>query len=384
MITRIDTRRRGATSTLAVVLAFVAVSAAAPSSHAVKLKPSVVRRKAPRDHADRRPRALLLEGISSEARAILAARGLKVKEMKRALGKRRLRRALRDVTVLGTRSGTQVTSAVLDAAPRLRAIGSFGVGTNNVDVAAASERGIPVFNAPTSSTRSVAELTIGQLLMLARGIGDRSMLMRLGLWKKDSNSIEVTGKTIGIVGYGNIGSAVGALAESLGMRVLYHDIADKQPKGRHTQVASLDELLRQSRFVTLHVPGTPSTRGMIGADQIALMPRGSYLINNSRGDVVETAAVRAALKDRHLAGAALDVHPGEPRKPLALYRSSIRFLSNVVLTSHVGGATTEAQSRIAAHVAGALSNYLATGAPNGAVNADQVSERGRGPTGDDR
>jgi D-3-phosphoglycerate dehydrogenase len=339
-----------------------------------KLKaPTDRRRPARRSLGDtRRPRALLLEGVAPEAKQLLAARGFEVKTTKRALGKRKLRKAVRNVTVLGVRSATQVTPAVLEAAPRLRAIGSFSVGTNNVAVPAASARGIPVFNAPTSSTRSVAELTVGQIMMLARRLGDRSLLMRLGLWKKDSNSVEVMNKTLGIVGYGNIGSAVAVLAESLGMRVLYYDIADKQPKGDHTRVASLDELLRQSDFVTLHVPGSPATKNMIGAEQIALMPKGSYLINNSRGNVVQVPAVKAALKSGHLAGAALDVHPDEPKKPLAGYSSGIRFLRNVVLTSHVGGATQEGQRRIAEHVAGRLGDYFATGEPKGAVNAAEL------------
>jgi D-3-phosphoglycerate dehydrogenase len=354
-----------------------------------KLKASMVRRMpvrrslgstrvprslARRSSGERRPTALLLEGVAPEAKQLLTERGFKVKATQRALKGRKLRKAVRGVTVLGIRSGTQVTPAVLDAAPRLRAIGAFSVGTNNVSVPAASARGIPVFNAPTSSTRSVAELTIGQIMMLARRLGDRSLLMRLGRWKKDSNSIEVRDKTLGIVGYGNIGSAVAGLAASLGMRVLYYDVADKAPKGDHTRVDSLDELLRQSRFVTLHVPGTPQTADMIGAEQIALMPKGSYLINNSRGNVVQVPAVKAALKRGHLAGAALDVHPGEPKKPSSWYRSRIRFLRNVVLTSHVGGATEEGQRRIAEHVAERLTDFFETGEPKGAVNAASLDD----------
>jgi len=390
------TRISGSRWVCSFLLSLLVVSALPASSHAnssraarfaaaarqkltsaKKLKAASDRRRPARGSLGdtRRPRALLLEGVAPEAKQVLTARGFEVKTTRRALSKRKLRRAVRNVTVLGVRSATQVTPAVLDAAPRLRAIGSFSVGTNNVAVPAASARGIPVFNAPTSSTRSVAELTIGQVMMLARRLGDRSLLMRLGLWKKDSNSIEVMNKTLGIVGYGNIGSAVAVLAESLGMRVLYHDIADKEPKGNHTRVASLDELLRQSDFVTLHVPGTPRTKNMIGAEQIALMPKGSYLINNSRGNVVQVPAVKAALKSGHLAGAALDVHPDEPKKPLAGYSSGIRFLRNVVLTSHVGGATQEGQRRIAEHVAGRLSDFFATGEPKGAVNAAELEDQ---------
>ena len=280
---------------------------------------------------------------------------------------------LRDVHVLGIRSKTEITERVLDSAPNLLAIGCFCIGTDQVDIDAATRRGVAVFNAPFSNTRSVAELTIAEVVMLARRAVQRSMELHHGRWEKSAKGcMEVRRKTIGIVGYGHIGPQVGLLAEALGMRVVFHDIIKKLPLGNARQLSGLDELLKISDFVTLHVPDTPLTRGMISHEQLRLMPEGSYLLNLSRGSVVDIGALREALVSGHLAGAALDVFPKEPSSGKDPFESEMRGLDNVILTPHIGGSTEEAQRNIGLEVSEALMTYARTGSSMGCANLPEV------------
>jgi len=280
---------------------------------------------------------------------------------------------LRDVHVLGIRSKTEITERVLNLAPNLLAIGCFCIGTDQVDIDAATRRGVAVFNAPFSNTRSVAELTIAEVVMLARRAVQRSMELHHGRWEKSAKGcMEVRRKTIGIVGYGHIGPQVGLLAEALGMRVVFHDINKKLPLGNARQLAGLDELLKMSDFVTMHVPDTPLTRGMISHDQLRRMPAGSYLLNLSRGSVVDIDALRDALARGHLAGAALDVFPKEPNSSKDPFQSEMRGLDNVILTPHIGGSTEEAQKNIGLEVSEALMTYARTGSSMGCANLPEV------------
>lgn len=321
-----------------------------------------------------RIKVLLLEGINDSAAELMVQAGYGTMErLPKALDQETLLKAVAGVHVLGIRSRTQLTEAVLQAAPRLFAVGCFSVGTNQVDLDAARTRGIPVFNAPFSNTRSVAELTIGEIVMLLRRITDRSVSAHAGGWDKSANgSFEVRGKILGIVGYGNIGSQLSTLAEAMGMRVVYYDQTDRLRHGNTDSVPSLDDLLGFSDIVSLHVPETPQTAGMIGAAQIAKMKPGSYLINNSRGTVVDLEALAGALKSGHLAGAAVDVFPIEPASNAERFVSPLQGLPNVILTPHVGGSTEEAQERIGAEVARKLIDYSDIGSTVGAVNFPQV------------
>jgi D-3-phosphoglycerate dehydrogenase len=285
----------------------------------------------------------------------------------------RLIELVRDVHLLGIRSATHLTRPVIEAAHHLIAIGCFCIGTNQVDLAAAQERGIPVFNAPFSNTRSVAELVIGEIVMLLRRVVPRSVSAHAGGWDKSSiDSHEVRGKTLGIVGYGNIGSQLSYLAEALGMRVIFYDHTDKLRHGNTEPMGSLQELLAQSDVVTLHVPETPATHGMIGAAEIRAMKAGAYLINNSRGTVVDLDALATALREGRLRGAAIDVFPVEPSSNVEKFHSPLQGLDNVILTPHVGGSTEEAQERIGVEVARKLIEYSDGGSTMGAVNFPQV------------
>jgi D-3-phosphoglycerate dehydrogenase len=321
-----------------------------------------------------RIKVLLLEGINDSAADLLVNAGYtNMTRLPKALDEDALVKALEGVHVLGIRSRTQLTDAVFARADRLFAVGCFSVGTNQVDLQAARSRGVPVFNAPFSNTRSVAELTIGEIVMLLRKITDRSVSAHGGGWDKSANgSFEVRGKVLGIVGYGNIGSQLSTLAEAMGMRVIYYDQTDRLRHGNTEPVDSLHELLGSADIVSLHVPETPQTHGMIGAEQIAAMNPGSYLINNSRGTVVDLDALAAALKSGHLAGAAVDVFPVEPASNNDRFVSPLQGLSNVILTPHVGGSTEEAQERIGAEVARKLIDYSDVGSTVGAVNFPQV------------
>ena len=319
-------------------------------------------------------KVLLLEGVSDAACQMMINAGYSnVERLPKALDSEALQSALKGVHLLGIRSRTQMTAEAIAAADRLIAIGCFSVGTNQVDLDAAAHNGIPVFNAPFSNTRSVAELVIGEIVMLLRRIVPRSVAAHDGKWDKSANgSFEVRGKTLGIIGYGNIGSQLSNLAEAMGMRVIYYDHTDKLRHGNTEPVDSLTTLLGQSDIVSLHVPETPSTHGMIGAAEIAAMKPGSYLINNSRGTVVDLDAVAAALASGKLRGAAVDVFPVEPGSNNERFVSPLQGLPNVILTPHIGGSTEEAQERIGTEVARKLIDYSDTGSTMGAVNFPQV------------
>jgi D-3-phosphoglycerate dehydrogenase / 2-oxoglutarate reductase len=324
----------------------------------------------PRD----RVRITLLENIHPAARAELAEAGYTVELIPRALDGDALNEVVAASHVLGVRSRTKVRAEQLEHASRLLAIGCFSVGTDQVAIQDAAQAGIPVFNAPHASTRSVAELTIGNIIALARRIGDKNTKLHRGEWDKSlAGAHEVRGRGLGIVGYGHIGQQVGILAEAFGMRVSFHDIQKKLPLGLARPVSTLDALLEQSDFVSLHVPDTPRTRSMIGAPQLERMPRGSYLVNLSRGSVVELEALRASLRAGHLAGAALDVFPVEPAPTNAAFDVGFGDLTNVIVTPHVGGNTEEAQRNIGIEVAHSFINFLDRGSTEGAVNFPHVN-----------
>jgi D-3-phosphoglycerate dehydrogenase len=320
-----------------------------------------------------RLRALLLEGIHSGAREALEAEGVEVTILPSSPPKAELLSMLKDVDLLGIRSKTRVTKEILAAAPRLLALGCFCIGTNQVDLVDANARGVPVFNAPLSNTRSVAELMIAEIVALARQLGDRSREVHEGRWNKNAKGChEVRGKTLGIVGYGHIGRQVGVLAEAMGLRVLFYDVASRLPMGNNRPAASLASLLEESDFVTLHVPETRETANMIGGEQIARMKRGAYLLNASRGTVVVIPELAKALRSGHLAGAAVDVYPEEPEANGEGFQSELRNLPNVILSPHIGGSTIEAQEAIGKEVSIALAKFLARGVTTGAVNFPEV------------
>lgn len=317
---------------------------------------------------------LLLEGVNDSAVDLMTNAGYtNVTRLKTALDGAELVAALEGVHILGIRSRTHLTEAVFAAAPRLVAVGCFSVGTNQVDLDAAQRRGVPVFNAPFSNTRSVAELVIGEIVMLLRRIVPRSVSAHDGGWDKSAdNSFEVRGKTLGIVGYGNIGSQLSNLAEAMGMKVIFHDLTDKLRHGNTEPVESLDDLLARSDVVSLHVPETPATHNMIGAAEFARMKPGAYFINNSRGTVVDLDALAAALREGRLRGAAVDVFPREPASNKERFTTPLQGIPNVILTPHIGGSTGEAQERIGAEVARKLVDYSDIGSTVGAVNFPQV------------
>ncbi|UGX92989.1 phosphoglycerate dehydrogenase [Bradyrhizobium barranii subsp. barranii] len=329
---------------------------------------------APGQSPERNAKALLLEGVNDSAVDLFRSAGFtNVERLTKALDGEDLRRALKGVSLLGIRSRTQITDEVLAAADGLLAVGCFSVGTNQVDLMAARKRGIPVFNAPFSNTRSVAELVIGEIVMLLRRIFPRSVSAHEGGWDKSATgSREVRGRTLGIIGYGNIGSQLSTLAEAIGMRVIYFDRTDKLRHGNTEPVEKLEELLAQSDVVSLHVPETPETAGMIGETELRAMKSGSFLINNSRGTVVDLDALAGALRDGHLAGAAIDVFPVEPSSNSDRFKSPVQGLENVILTPHIGGSTEEAQERIGGEVARKLVDYFITGSTMGAVNFPEV------------
>lgn len=321
-----------------------------------------------------RIRVLLLEGIADSAVELLDAAGYRnVTRVAKALDGVALAEALQGVHILGIRSRSQIAGAALAAADRLITVGCFCIGTNQVDLDSTRLRGIPVFNAPFSNTRSVAELVMGEVVMLLRGVPDRSRSAHQGGWDKSAEgSFEVRGRTLGLVGYGNIGSQLSVLAEAFGMRVIYYDHSTKLPHGNARPCGSLAELLRLSDIVTLHVPETPETIGMIGAAEIAAMKPGAILINNARGSLVDLEALAAALRAGHLTGAAVDVFPEEPARNGERFHTPLQGLPNVILTPHIGGSTAEAQSRIGQEVARKLIDFSDTGATMGAVNFPQV------------
>ncbi|MDR3017353.1 MAG: phosphoglycerate dehydrogenase [Delftia acidovorans] len=318
---------------------------------------------------------LLLEGIHPSALEVLRNAGYtNVETVTGALEGEELKRKIADVHFVGIRSRTQLTADVFAAAQKLVAVGCFCIGTNQVDLDAARERGVVVFNAPYSNTRSVAELVLAEAILLLRGVPAKNASAHRGGWLKSAeNSYEIRGKTLGIVGYGSIGTQLSVMAESVGMQVLFHDVSTKLPLGNARQAASLGELLASSDIVTLHVPELPSTQWMIGAKEIAAMKPGSILINASRGTVVEIEPLAEALKAGKLLGAAIDVFPTEPRSNKEEFTSPLRGLDNVILTPHVGGSTMEAQANIGLEVAEKLVKYSDNGTTTSAVNFPEVA-----------
>ncbi|HEX5740809.1 MAG TPA: phosphoglycerate dehydrogenase [Pilimelia sp.] len=319
-------------------------------------------------------RALLLEGIHPHAVTRLTADGHDVEPVPRALAEAELADRLRGVHLLGVRSKTQVTAAVLKAAEDLVAVGAFCVGTDQVDLAAASEGGVAVFNAPFSNTRSVVELALAEIVMLTRRIAEKNAAMHRGVWDKDATgSHEVRGQRLGIVGYGNIGAQLSVLAEGLGMRVSFYDTADKLALGNAQRCDSLEELLGAADVVTLHVDGRSGNSGFFGAAQFARMKPGSLFLNLSRGFVVDHAALRDSLVSGHLGGAAVDVFPEEPQGRGDAFASTLRGLPNVILTPHIGGSTEEAQADIGGFVANKLAQYVREGNSTLSVNLPGVA-----------
>lgn len=320
-------------------------------------------------------RIVLLEGVHQRAVDVLKTAGYEnVEHLKTALSGDDLTAALQKAHMVGIRSRTQLTPAVFDKADKLMAVGCFCIGTNQVHLDDAALRGIPVFNAPHSNTRSVAELVIGQTIMLMRGIFPKSMAAHHGGWSKSAKgSHEVRGKVMGIVGYGHIGSQVSVLAEAMGMQVLFYDIQSKLPLGNARACDSLEELLGASDVVTLHVPEDATTKNMMDGDRIAKMRPGAFLINASRGSVVDIGAMAQALRNEHLAGGAVDVYPTEPRSNQETFDSPLRGLHQVILTPHIGGSTVEAQANIGQEVAAKLVAYSDMGTSEGAVNFPAVN-----------
>ncbi|WP_367104657.1 phosphoglycerate dehydrogenase [uncultured Psychrobacter sp.] len=320
-------------------------------------------------------RFLLLEGLHENALKVLESAGYhNIEYLSHALDQNELIEKIRDAHFIGIRSRTQLTREVLSEAKKLIGIGCFCIGTNQVDLEAAREMGIPVFNAPYSNTRSVAELVLAEAIMLYRGIPEKNAVVHRGGWGKSAtNSHEVRGKTIGIVGYGSIGSQLSVLAESFGMKVIYHDVVTKLPLGNAHQVGSLEELLSSADIVTLHVPDVPSTRYMMKAEQFAHMKEGSYFINAARGTCVEIDDLAAALESGRVLGAAIDVFPKEPKSADEEFESPLRKFDNVILTPHIGGSTQEAQANIGLEVAEKFVKYSDQGDTATAVNFPEVS-----------
>jgi D-3-phosphoglycerate dehydrogenase len=314
-------------------------------------------------------RALLLEGIHPDAEAVLLAAGYDVATEKRAFDVAELADRLHGVEVLGIRSGTQVPEKVLDAAPDLLTVGAFCIGTNQIDLAAAAERGVAVFNAPFSNTRSVVELALAEIIALTRRLTEKDTAMHAGLWDKSARgSHEVRGRRLGIVGYGNIGTQLSVVAEALGMSVVFYDTADRLALGNARRCASLDELLETADVVTLHVDGRPSNADLFGEDQFAKMRPGSLFLNLSRGFVVDHHALRRHIESGNIAGAAVDVFPDEPAARGEAFESPLRGLPNVILTPHIGGSTEEAQQDIGTFVASKLLDYVESGSTRLSVN----------------
>ena len=318
---------------------------------------------------------LLLEGVHQSAIDALAKAGYtNVVTYPKALPTEDLKQEIKDAHFVGIRSRTQLSEDVLDAAERLVAIGCFCIGTNQVDLEAAARRGIPVFNAPFSNTRSVAELVMAEVILLLRGVPQRSAAAHRGEWQKSATgSFECRGKTLGIIGYGNIGMQLGVIAESLGMKVVYFDVESKLPLGNAQPKATLKALLEESHVVSLHVPQHASTELLIGRQEIAAMRSGAMLINASRGNVVDLDALAEALNGNHIGGAAIDVFPVEPRSNNDEFQSPLRGIDQCILTPHIGGSTQEAQENIGVEVAEKLTRYSDNGTTTSAVNFPEVA-----------
>ncbi len=320
-------------------------------------------------------RILLLENISDAAVDELRAGGYAdVERISGALSEDELTKVVKGMHLLGIRSKTQITKKVIDAADKLLAIGAFCIGVNQVDLATATQQGVAVFNAPHANTRSVAELIIGLCVMLIRKIPDKNAAAHAGRWLKEAKgSFELRGKTLGIIGYGNIGSQVSIMAEAMGMQVIYYDIATKLPHGNAKQIRDIKDLLKHSNIVTLHVPSDATTRNMINADALKHMQKGSIFINYSRGDVVDLDELKKAVDKGVIAGAAIDVFPVEPEKNGDTFSSVLQNLPNVILTPHIGGSTEEAQANIGLDVTHKLIKYLELGTSEGSHTVPSVS-----------
>ncbi|MBN7799024.1 phosphoglycerate dehydrogenase [Parahaliea mediterranea] len=318
---------------------------------------------------------LLLEGVHPSAVETLRQAGYENIELhQKALPTEELKAAIAGAHFVGIRSRTQLTEDVFEAAQKLVAVGCFCIGTNQVDLGAATRRGIAVFNAPFSNTRSVAELVIAEAILLLRGVADKNAAAHRGEWRKSAaNAFEIRGKKLGIIGYGNIGMQLGVIAESLGMQVLFYDVVNKLPLGNARQVPSLSQLLAQSDVVSLHVPETGATQNMMGEEQLAQMKPGGILINASRGTVVDIDALADRLRDGKLAGAAIDVFPVEPRSNEEEFQSPLRAFDNTILTPHIGGSTVEAQENIGMEVAEKLARYSDNGTSTSSVNLPEVA-----------
>ena len=318
---------------------------------------------------------LLLEGVHPSAVAALEQAGYdNVETHKKALPEAQLKSAIASAHFVGIRSRTQLSAEIFQQARKLVAVGCFCIGTNQVDLAAATQRGVAVFNAPFSNTRSVAELVIAEAILLLRGVAEKNAAAHRGEWQKSAtNAFEIRGKKLGIIGYGNIGMQLGVIAEGLGMQVQFYDTVNKLPLGNARQVPSLNHLLASSDVVSLHVPETGATRDMIGPDQLARMQAGSILINASRGTVVDIDALAASLEDGHLGGAGIDVFPTEPRSNDDEFVSPLRRYDNTFLTPHIGGSTVEAQENIGMEVAEKLARYSDNGTTISSVNFPEVA-----------
>ncbi len=319
-------------------------------------------------------KALLLENLHPLASSVLAAQGVEVETRSGALDEAELIKALQGVQLLGIRSKTQVTTRVIAAAGDLLAIGAFCIGTNQIDLGAAAQTGIAIFNAPFSNTRSVVELALAEIIALTRRLTERDRALHSGIWDKSAEGAhEVRGRTLGIVGYGNIGSQLSVLAESLGMSVVFYDSNEKLSLGNARSLDSLDELLDAADVVTLHVDGRPGNAGLFGAPQFARMKPGALFLNLSRGFVVDYSALREAISSGHVGGAAVDVFPIEPKNRGDRFDSELRGLPNVILTPHVGGSTEEAQRDIGQFVSGKLRDYVNTGSTTLSVNLPNLA-----------
>jgi D-3-phosphoglycerate dehydrogenase / 2-oxoglutarate reductase len=318
-------------------------------------------------------RALLVESIHPVAADILSSAGFDVETVDRALDEDELAARLPGVTLLGIRSKTHVTQPVLAAAPDLVAVGAFCIGTNQIELPAASAGGVAVFNAPFSNTRSVVEMALAEIIALTRRLTEKNELMHRGLWDKSAaGAHEVRGRTLGIVGYGNIGTQLSVLAESLGMRVVFYDKVDKLALGNARRCLSLKQLLAESDVVSLHVDGRPGNESLFGEDEFATMRAGALFLNLSRGFVVDMAALRRHIESGHIAGAALDVFPVEPRGRGDEFVSELRGLRNVILTPHIGGSTEEAQQDIGRFVAGKLRDFMLDGSTAMSINVPSL------------
>lgn len=319
-------------------------------------------------------KVLLLENIHDNAVGYFEAQGYRsVERLKGALDADELKARIADVHMVGIRSRTKLTADVLQAANKLMCIGAFCIGTNQIDLTAAKKLGIPVFNAPYSNTRSVAELVLGEVIMLARRIPEKNWSTHNGGWLKTADgAVEVRGKTLGIIGYGHIGTQLSILAEAIGMKVRYYDIVEKLALGNARSCPTMEELLADSDFVSLHVPSTPKTRNMFTATEMAQMKPGAMLLNASRGNVVVIEDLVKALESGHIAGAAIDVFPSEPASTRDMFESPLRNMPNVILTPHIGGSTLEAQANIGTEVAEKLVKYSDNGSTLGAVNFPEV------------